>query len=287
MKIEPLLFSNPKGKLGGFVASRNPFGSYLREYVVPIQPNTPAQIGAKTAFGIASSTWQGLTVAEKQLFNTFAKTSFQPRRNSNRGQYSGQHAFNALFTQFQNALRVNRIFTVAREGVLLPGGITTAPFSGPILSSLLPLMTPTFTDGSGNAQVGSIIDATLDNVGGFSFTMQMGNGSGFDFGSFQASGSGTSGFAVYASSANAIEGQYFRNPEKYLLGYCNPPTFVVPSEGDDSEDFTIQTTDILNIADYQNFPAGNSFVQLSVYVVNEPCQMKLIGRFETQVISGP
>lgn len=287
MQISPLLFANPRGKLGGFVASRNSFGDYLREFVVPIQPNTPAQLGAKTAFGVASTTWRGLSASEKQIFESFARTTFQPRNKTNRGQYSGQLAFNAIFIQFLNSQRINRAFEVQRESVVLPGGITTAPFESPLLATLSSLLTPSYTDGNGNPQVGSIIAGTMDFMGGFSFTMQMGNGAGFDFSSFQIAGAGATGFAVYASSANPVAGMNFRNMEKYLLGYLEAPSFVVPSEGDDSENFTMQTLDILNTLDYQNFPAGNDFVNLSIYAVSNTCQSKLIGRVEVQINPTP
>lgn len=282
-----ILLSDMRGSLGGNVFSRNRFGNYVRLRVSPIQPNTPAQLGAKTTFGSSAPVFRSLSASEKQLFNNFARLSFQPRNKTNLGRYTGQLAFTALWTQFQNSLRINRNFTISKNDVILPGGITTTPFEGPIAAGLSNLLVPVATDNNGAEQALSLINANLSASGEINFKLQMGNGNGFDFIGFSSPSTGNFGFTAFSSSSNPVEGMAFRNKEKYFIGAFNRAQFVVPADGDGANNFTITSTDFINTLDYQSFPAQNTFVLISVYMSSNTNQVKLIGRFEVQVTGGP
>jgi len=67
-----------RGKIGGQVASRNRAGSYLRNKVSPVNPNTSAQNNARSFLTTLSQAWRGLTAAQRSSWNNavgdFAKT---------------------------------------------------------------------------------------------------------------------------------------------------------------------------------------------------------------------
>jgi hypothetical protein len=58
MKIIPGDFAGmPSGSKGSTVASHNRFGYYLRNRVVPVNPNTARQVAVRAAFGQLSTRW--------------------------------------------------------------------------------------------------------------------------------------------------------------------------------------------------------------------------------------
>lgn len=66
MKIKySALVSDARGKLNGSVASKNRYGSYLRNKITPVNPQTTAQMEARQRFGSLSSAWAGLTQAQR------------------------------------------------------------------------------------------------------------------------------------------------------------------------------------------------------------------------------
>jgi len=73
------LVSDIRGKLNGSVASRNRSGSYLRNKVTPLNPNTSAQANARSLLTNLSQGWRALTEAQRAAWNAavsqFAKTN--------------------------------------------------------------------------------------------------------------------------------------------------------------------------------------------------------------------
>jgi hypothetical protein len=53
-----------RGSISGQTFSRNGNGSYIRARTAPVQPNTPAQTAARSAFGARSQAFAGLTQAQ-------------------------------------------------------------------------------------------------------------------------------------------------------------------------------------------------------------------------------
>lgn len=67
MKIKwSALVGDVRNKLNGSVASRNRYGSYLRNKTSPVNPQTSFQQAARQALGNISSAWRGLTEAQRQ-----------------------------------------------------------------------------------------------------------------------------------------------------------------------------------------------------------------------------
>jgi hypothetical protein len=60
------LVSDMRNKLNGSVASKNRAGSYLRNKVTPVNPQTPFQQANRQRLGSMSSEWRGLTEQQRQ-----------------------------------------------------------------------------------------------------------------------------------------------------------------------------------------------------------------------------
>ena len=60
------LVSDMRNKLNGSVASKNRYGSYLRNKVTPVNPQTSYQQAARQQLGAFSSQYRGLTAAQRQ-----------------------------------------------------------------------------------------------------------------------------------------------------------------------------------------------------------------------------
>jgi hypothetical protein len=58
-----------RGKIGGHVASKNRAGSYFRTKVTPTNPNTAAQVLARSRFATLSVAWSALTDAYRLAWN--------------------------------------------------------------------------------------------------------------------------------------------------------------------------------------------------------------------------
>lgn len=72
------------GKAGGVVAARNRYGSYLRGYVIPVNPRSTRQMTLRSRMADVTSKWnQILTGANRDSWNTYASnTPIQGRNGS-------------------------------------------------------------------------------------------------------------------------------------------------------------------------------------------------------------
>ncbi|RPH74965.1 hypothetical protein EHM76_02570 [bacterium] len=59
-----------RGKLGGHVASKNRAGSFFRTKVTPTNPNTAAQVLSRSRLATLSTSWAGLTDAQRAAWNS-------------------------------------------------------------------------------------------------------------------------------------------------------------------------------------------------------------------------
>lgn len=58
-----------RGKVGGTVAARNKGGAYVRNFVVPTNPQTTAQMFVRAAFSFIAQAWRGLTSDARRAWN--------------------------------------------------------------------------------------------------------------------------------------------------------------------------------------------------------------------------
>lgn len=68
------LVSDMRNKLNGSVLSRNRYGSYIRNKVTPVNPQTQYQQQARAIFSAASSAWAELTQSARQGFAALAES---------------------------------------------------------------------------------------------------------------------------------------------------------------------------------------------------------------------
>lgn len=71
-KIKLNIASAISGKLGGNIYSRNKGGAYVKQWVSPINPNTPAQSLTRQRFSDLSNDWKGLTQTQRDTWNSAA-----------------------------------------------------------------------------------------------------------------------------------------------------------------------------------------------------------------------
>ncbi len=67
------IVTDGRGKIGGHVASKNRSGAYLRTKVTPSNPNTVAQVQARSILASLSQMWQTLTESQRSGWNNAVK----------------------------------------------------------------------------------------------------------------------------------------------------------------------------------------------------------------------
>lgn len=95
-RIIGFTYGELRGKIGGTVYSRNKAGAYARARVTPVNPQTVRQQAARYRFGNMSILFQSLSTMQKNCWESFAKTHFNPLKGNNTGIYSAGNAFLAL-----------------------------------------------------------------------------------------------------------------------------------------------------------------------------------------------
>lgn len=71
-----MMMTDARGKLGGQVFSKNRSGAYVRTKVTPANPQTSYQQANRSALGLTSSQWSGLTPSQRTAWNN-AVTEWQ------------------------------------------------------------------------------------------------------------------------------------------------------------------------------------------------------------------
>ncbi len=73
MLFKPTIVASLSGSLGGITASRNRFGAYLRERVLPVNPNSTAQVAVRAHFTTLAIRWGTLTTIQREAWDTYAE----------------------------------------------------------------------------------------------------------------------------------------------------------------------------------------------------------------------
>jgi len=68
------IIAEARGSLAGTVFSRNTAGSYMRQKISPVQPQTPAQLGVRALLTTVSQAWRGITSLQRLAWVTVAET---------------------------------------------------------------------------------------------------------------------------------------------------------------------------------------------------------------------
>lgn len=257
------------GKMGGMVFSRNKSGQYIRSYVVPVNPNTGAQLTARASFAGAVGSFHSLDPAEKTQWQNFAQTAFNPKGAINTGQFSGINAYTALNQMVIHGNKYLTAPTLAVNGTPLVGQPTYGSLT---FSDTPPVFTvqPNLKDNvTGQAITYGSMTGGVAYDGSFEITMNINPSptGAPTLAGFEDAVGHPIAYAVYMSEAHVQGGLFYANPFKYLLG-------VIPPNDADSTDLTAVTdltftaSTVIDTANYQAFPVAGNFVRISVYAVS-------------------
>lgn len=76
MLYKSQLISQGSGSVGGFTASHNRFGSYIRNRTKPVNPNSAAQSQIRSAMADLTAAWQStLTPAQRQAWSDYGQNT--------------------------------------------------------------------------------------------------------------------------------------------------------------------------------------------------------------------
>lgn len=283
------------GKMGGIVFSRNKAGAYMRQYVVPTDPATLAQLNSRALFGSSASNWHNLTNAEKMAWSSFSTNVFNPKNPSPGVAYSGFNAFVSLQNTILNAN--NKILdpVLAGDFVISSDGGAYAYGDSELYSmGTMPPQT-TNPDGRFGDGLGGVFDLSINSVALASSSMNitvtsfatMGTtnapfvdpvGSPVNWPASMIDGLGQKvGLAVYVSNAVSQAQDFITNPYLICAGYLAHPK-VGAGVGSNGYEWTmIFKSKVLKTAQYQAVPAPGEIRRISLFQVSRDGRHKLIG----------
>jgi hypothetical protein len=292
------------GKMGGLVFSRNKGGAYVRQYVIPVNPNTVAQVNARAAFGSSAANWHNFNANEKARWQNYAEGIFSPLLQPNMGQFSGINAFTSLSNVVANAnirnLGINPLafgsysietdtvptINVTNETNYAVPDIPPSEFNTGVLQAL-----------GGVDQVAlTIKNASINEVGNWNVTFSFNlvntetigpSPTTFNLGEMGLINSAGNevGISCFMSESISQLGDFVRNPFYINLGTTAPITFTdVAIEG---EDLTIRAQPSLDRYEYQKFPSVGDIVRLTFVMVDKFGQRKLIGADQSSIKIAP
>lgn len=274
------------GKLGGNVFARNKGGAYIRQYVMPVDPRTIAQVSARSAFGFASSSYHSLTDAEKANWESFARERYLPKNGENTGQFSGFNAFTALANTVANA-------QAKSSGSQYLSGTSALPLTDQVLGNFTLNITPpveriqaNLQDTNGNPVPILVNSASRFVINGqwrIALTWNGGTGpSGTEVNIPLVDGAGNGvGFAVYMSNPVQQAHMFVNNPEQYQIGAIRPLESATVVGGLTEG---IQLDGTLNdLTIFKSMPQVGDYVRLTVYSVSVGGQAIRLGSVTSQV----
>lgn len=113
------------GSIGGTTYSRNRYGSYARNKVQPVNPNTARQSAVRSAFSTLNALWSGLTDAQRQAWEVYGLNTTAVDSLGNSIVLPGRQWFVG-----NNALRLQAGLSIVEDGPTtfgLPGMTKPVP----------------------------------------------------------------------------------------------------------------------------------------------------------------
>lgn len=274
------------GKLGGNVFARNKGGAYIRQYVVPVDPKSIAQINARTKFGYASSSYHSLTDEEKANWQSFAVERYLPKDGINTGQYSGFNAFTALANTAANAQSKD-------FGTVYSDAVTGLPLTGQVLGNFMPSLTPpsdriqaNLRDAAGNP-ISLIVNGNTKFAANGAFKIVLNwNGIIGPGGTevaipFRDAAGNNVGFALYMSNPVQQAHMFITNPEKYQVAALKPLISATGVTG--LATGVVIEGQVNDLSIFKSIPNTGDYVRLTVYAVSVGGQAIRIGSVTTLV----
>lgn len=273
------------GKLGGMVFAFNQGGQYVRQYVKPVDTNTVAQQRARTRFSASSGGYHSLLPSVKALWGAFATNVFNPKVGSNMGQISGFNSYVSLANGVNNGNNLPATVTAEINGAAPTLAATFGTFAIPS-SPPVAAQTANIAEQTTLAPLPlTINDIIISQDGSFDFTLDVGGSpvGGSDIEDFVDSNGNNFGFGVYISNGVEQEGMFIQNPEKYCLGYIQPPSLDSADRTGVTDLGFTTTTPAIDTADYGTFPAVGQTVRVSIYAISSTGMFAKLGSVDRQI----
>ena len=94
MKVTSFLFATMSGKMGGVVAAHNRYGSYLRNKVIPVNPQSTRQEAMRAIFQYLTNLWNSSSMAAYRAgWDLYAANVKVKDRNGNAQNITGFNMF--------------------------------------------------------------------------------------------------------------------------------------------------------------------------------------------------
>ena len=278
-------FGMLSGKLGGNVFSHNKGGQYVRQYVIPVNPDSTQQLQVRSRFGMAVATYHSLTAEKKAMWQAYANGVFSPKVGINHGQFSGFNAYVALKNMVVQARQMSFNVTVTANGSALATPATFGQYMF-VLSPPTFGVEPAIAEQTTNDPINfDIQDIDVFNNGAWSLTLGLSGaatGVGYDIEDFVDTHGNKISFMVQLSNGNPQDGMFFNNKYLYTLGFVKPMSWDA-TDRSGVETIEIECTSGISTAKYQAFPSSGQICYASVWVVNPYGGMICIGGKEGEI----
>lgn len=208
MRYSGTIATDYKGSIDGVTASKNASCAYFKRKTTPTNPNSQAQQNARASFRDASKIYQNLKTAQKQAWDTFRLTVYNPFNGKNRQQYTAAQACTAIMASIINFNRVKVLPTIQGFGEATAlTGITNADIA---LTGTAPLLSvsPSIKDTDDTPATYEVVGAYLSTANLLTLDLRFKglSGAGLGQGDFVDLSGLNYGLQIFMSTAVAREG---------------------------------------------------------------------------------
>ncbi|MBX9807971.1 MAG: hypothetical protein K2X95_09260 [Flavobacteriaceae bacterium] len=268
-RILSSLIGDLRGSIGGQTYSRNKAGAFIRQRVKPVNPQTVAQQTARYRFGNMSILYQSLNTTQKDCWEAFARTHYNPLKGNNTGIYSGGNAFVALRQSAGQGNQISNLQTMASDGDDL--SITSVPYNSAVEPPLAPTSS-TILDTLSVPHPFNVINIQINEDSSTSFQLEfpdVGPVAPSSFTAFKNAENQFFGIGLYMSNNLKFEGSKPNTAMKIQTADTGVVTLLAktppgnPSMGDT---FEITTAATLDPANTRDFPCVGDIVLVTPFV---------------------
>jgi hypothetical protein len=270
--LRTLPFGQITGKVGDKVYFKTRQGYKMRDYVIPIQPNSDAQYYQRGRLGNYSSNWTTRSNEFKRRWNNYASKGFLSRTKRKRVTDNGHNAYVSASCLQAACNATARTTKVYKDGLTLIH--TSSPMSVYAPSSLqapnksiAPFYNSEVSGVTGVSRMKFNFEYFNDQFG-CRFSMNSAPNPYFRFKDNKPTflNSTEIGFFVMASNSFYSEPKCIRNPEKYLIGATRPLNFFVT--GSPTPQLAFKISERFLMSEYYNPPIEGQYVYLTLYGID-------------------
>lgn len=278
-------FGEIRGKLGGSIFSRNGSMAYIKQYAVPVNPNTIAQQSAREGLTIASKSYSSLGASVRAYWNEYAQNKYVPRLGSHSNKYSGYQAYVALTCAAYGGYNKSREDSFQAEGVCTEYDVAYSNFSYTISDPPKGSKMSNLVAKDGTVYDMQLVNISMNQAGDVSFQISfVGCPECTEFTESLDSNGNTTGFVVYCSNQVFNEGMFFKSQLRYCLGYWRPFRWEnFPGAELTFNGITLTSWSGFNPSDYITFPVDNDVVRLTLFTIDGTGQLARVGSKDVRV----